>query len=175
MNSRILKLVVLWNVALSVVLLVSLAFNASWTQAANDPPVKIVTAHADTIGGDNAKGTSGLTINTNTGYVTLLSASVSLSTTSNSTCLVTASVGVNAAGNASTHNVGLSKDTTSSVETASNREIYFPNATGVNEVTSVYGFNNLTGSHTFYFLATGSPAMTASTRTMIIACFSKKL
>lgn len=173
MNKRTIKLLVLWNVALTVLLLASVAFNASLAQAAIDPPVKIYTAHADSIGGDHSQSTAGMSVNKSTGYDTLLSTSVSLSTSS--TCLVTASASVNAAGSSSTHDVGLNVDSTTSVKAASDREIYFPTTVGVNEVTTVYGFDNLTGSHTFDFLATGTPAMSVSARSMIVACFSARL
>lgn len=172
MGPRIVRIILIWNAVLTVVLLVSLAFNAAMALAASDPPVKVYTVSQNDLGGDFASKTAGTSLNSGS-YVNLLSTSVTLS--SSSTCIVMASTQANAAGNASTHNIGLSVDTTSSIVTGSNREIYFPTTVGVSEVTTVYGFNNLNGTHTFYLLGTGTPAMTIGIRSMTVACFSKRL
>src|ERR1700682_1845024 len=107
MSNRMVKNLLIWNAALTVLLLASFALNVNWVQAANDPPVKVFSAHADTNGGDYNSSTSGVRLNSNT-PVNLLSTTVTLSESKPSTCLVTASLIANAAGHGSTHNVGLS-------------------------------------------------------------------
>lgn len=172
MAPRTVRLILVWNAALTVLLLVSLAVNGSLVQAAADPPVKVFTANMDTIGADSNSKLDGVSLNS-ASYVNLLSTKVVL--TSASTCIAVASTYANAAGNASTHHIGFGLDTTSSITPGSDRQIYFPNTVGAQEVTTVYGYNNLNGTHTIYLLGTGTPAMTIGIRSMAVMCFTSKL
>lgn len=172
MNSRPIRLLVIWNVVLSVLLLLSLGVNAVWVQAANDPPVQVVTVNSDDIGGDHSQSTTQKLIN-GSSTVTLLTATVSLSTAHTHTCLVTASADTNATNHASTHNLWLNMDSTSFFA-GSQREVYFTGADN-QEVTSLYAWDNLSGSHTFYFAGSGSPQMAVNARSMTIACFKTHL
>ncbi|HZQ06463.1 MAG TPA: hypothetical protein VFD70_07765 [Anaerolineae bacterium] len=52
MQSRSNKHIVIWNIMLTIALVISFAANAAWVQAAADPPVKVFTASLNDAGFD---------------------------------------------------------------------------------------------------------------------------
>ena len=64
------KVLVMWNVALSVLVLVGMALYASAAQAANDPPVRVYSANLDDVGADGDATVTNKTVNS-TSYTEL--------------------------------------------------------------------------------------------------------
>jgi hypothetical protein len=76
MNTRGFKLLLTWNVVLTVLLLAAFAFAAVSAQAANDPPVKVFTASLDhVIAGTGGTAANAIITNTNA-YQTFLTVPV---------------------------------------------------------------------------------------------------
>jgi hypothetical protein len=183
MNSRLIKMLVLWNVALTLLFLLSLAFHAAWVSAANDPPVRVFMANADDQGGDHNWNTepTGLPINS-TVPVSLVSVRVNLDDHRH-TCLVTGSATAERTSGGGLWNYGLNMDTTASFLDGSARIIEFADfgtdTAGRWEVSTIAGWDNLSGKHKFHLLANkngaGDPESRAFNASIIVACFKTKI
>lgn len=73
MNTRKYRLLVTWNMVLTTLLVLTLAFVAVTVQASNDPPVEIFSANLDHGIGAAGTGTSNDVHISGTGYQTILS------------------------------------------------------------------------------------------------------
>src|SRR5919202_4377410 len=98
MNSRSFKLLVAWNIVLTVLFLVSLVLNATWAQAASDPPVRVFTASPEHGVGSGSETTADFKITRNDTWTELLSVRVDLGTTHKHNCAVFASSDVSTNG-----------------------------------------------------------------------------
>lgn len=184
MNARILKLLILWNVVLSVVLVASLAFNAMWAQASNEPPVHVFGSDLNTQGADYnwASAANGLPIN-DTAPVTLVEVRVNLDTTHWHTCLVTGSATAVRTSGGGIWNYGLGMDSPATFKEGSSHAVEFEDfaAGGVGrwEVSTIAGWSRLRGTHTFYLLANkntvNDPESRAFNASLHVACFQTKI
>lgn len=183
MNSRLVKLLVLWNISLSLLFVLSLAFNAVWVNAANDPPVRVFTANADDQGGDHNWNTepTGLPID-NTVPVSLTRVRVDLGDHRH-TCLVTGSASAVRTSGGGLWNYGLNMDTTATFKDGSARIIEFADfgtdTGGRWEVSTIGGWDGVSGKHTFHLLANKNSAADPESRafnaSIIVSCFRTKI
>lgn len=182
MNARLIKLVVLWNVALTAVLLVSLLANAAFVQASNDPPVQVFTSSPEDLGGGRGTG-GGVTLDS-TSYKVLASITTNnLSDAHKHVCLATGTANVLRYGTGSGFsNYGMSMDDTSSVQSPSRMSLLFETEdldAAAASVASTYGFTNVQGAHTFYFLgaksADSATNVTVNNSSMTLVCMKKNL
>jgi hypothetical protein len=116
-------------------------------------------------GVDHTETTTDDTITTTTPDV-LVSATVFLSGTQG--CVITGSAEVNRTSNATgTYVFGISMDTSGTTLATSDRRVEFVATADTDliweEVTTVEGFDNLSGTHTFFFSARKSSSSTATT------------
>lgn len=159
---------VAWNIALTLFLLASLAANAVWVQAAADPPVKISQATLDDTRGSHSEGSfiaPALEIGGESATV-LAKTTVSLGNHAH-TCFVTGSAEVDQAFDA--HSIllfTLTQDSTNGVanKPAHRRVEFLPFAQGAPtraEVTSIMGFDDVSGTHTFYLLGRRNEGVSA--------------
>ncbi|MBI4670564.1 MAG: hypothetical protein HY741_02700 [Chloroflexi bacterium] len=87
MNSRLVRFLVFWNVASSVLLLVAIAMYASAAQAANDPPVRAFTASTAHVGSARGGATMNpIEVSRRDVWTQLLKVSVNLSDNHNHEC-----------------------------------------------------------------------------------------
>jgi hypothetical protein len=109
----------------------------------------------------------------------LVSASVSLAAAHNHGCIVTASAEVSRTSDATgVYVFGISLDSVVATSTASDRRIEFVSTTDLDSiwisVSSTMGFDNLTGSHTFYWSArkdsAGYADTTVTNSSIIVDC-----
>lgn len=170
MNERRFRIVLLWNVVLTALLLVSLAGNALWAQAAADPPIQVAYAQLQDVGGDYGTGTSPVSINSNN-YAAIATASLTMGAGHSHVCFATGSAYF--AGASSFHTVGIALDDVASPPAASLRSV--DTSASSQEVTTVQGFNGLSGTHTFYLVAKGTPAVSAYGRGLIVICMKKQM
>jgi hypothetical protein len=181
MNARSIKWIIFWNIMLTVALFVSLAANAVWVQAADDPPVKVATVNLGHVGGDHSESTADVVIN-GTAPQSLVSATVDLGTKHSHVCLVTATAATDANIVGSKGSVvvfGLNMDDSGSTVEASDRRIKVE--TGgvlVGNGATTLGFDNLQGTHTFYLSArlpntqfNDNPTVSAASMTVV--CLKK--
>lgn len=184
---RMNRLLTIWLAVVTVLLLLSLGMNAAWVQAANDPPVHVFTANSQDLGGGHAQNNynPALTISSDSVATVLAQKTITLSAAHTHTCLVMASAEVDRSQDANAIlQFTLTMDSTSGVANkAAHRRVEFnPYATDqedYKEVSTALGFDNVSGSHTFYFLGRRNTGVSASANvsaaSMIIACFRKVL
>lgn len=187
MNARVLKVILLWNAALTVLLLASLLTNAVLVQAANDPPVKVFTASLDHASSANWAGTTANTAITSTAtWAQILTLNVNLSgQTHNHQCAVISSLEVinptAAPGSHHTYEFGVSLNNTSATGySATNRTIDFPDTPDWDseraEVSTARLFPNLVpGNYTIRLLGRKVFASTGDTNvddaSIVVFCF----
>ncbi len=183
MNTRIVKWIVIWNVSLTILLLASLAGNAAWVQAANDPPIRAYTANLEDVGGDGTSVTTDDIISTTTPDVLVGVTTTNLSVNHPHICIVTASAGAVHLGDG-TYTFGLSQDEILSTVAASDRIIELFDNAGINddsyeEVSTTYAFTGVSGEHTFYFSArkrnAGDGDILVSASSITVVCMKKVL
>lgn len=177
------KLLVLWNVALSVLVLVGMALYASAAQAANDPPVRVYSANSDDVGGGGTGGTADNTIDGTAPDQLRIVTTSNLSANHPHVCIVTASASAKYAGNG-TYIFGLSMDNAGATVSSSDRRIEMFDNGGINddsyeEVSTVYVFNDVMGSHDFRFSArksaAGNGSLVVDASSMSVVCLKKNL
>lgn len=183
MLRRTVKLIVVWNIVLTVLLLASLGANAMFVQAANDPPVQVQTASLQDSGGDDSSSTSAVTIN-GTSPQTLTSVTVKVSTLHNHVCLVSATADLSAAliGTQGSNVIfGLGMDTQTATDPASERRVAVE-PSGVRAATgsTTLGFDNVRGQHTFYFSGRlpntqFNDSSTVNAASIIVVCLKKHI
>lgn len=184
---RINRFLMLWLAVVTVLLLVSLGMNAAWVQAANDPPVHFFAATSEDLGGGHAQNSyiPPLTIASESTATVLAQKRVTLSTAHTHTCLVFASAEIDRSQNANAIlQFTLTMDSTNGVanKPAHRRvefDTYASDKEDYEEVSTAFGFDNVTGTHTFYFLGRRNTGVSASANvsaaSMMIACFKKVL
>lgn len=184
MNSRLVKLILFWNAVLTALLLGSLLVNANFAMAANDPPVKVFTAHAQHAGGlDGGGTTTNVSINSDTSWTQLLTVDLGFGTqTHNHQCVAIASADIFNPLSGPTHNNYLFDVTldlpgggsTDSPGTRSADLINNSSTSTVESVTTNRAFFNIgNGAHTVYFLGrktTGSANGTVGDSSMSVIC-----
>ena len=178
---RIVKILVAWNVVLTVLLLISFAGNAALIQAANDPPVRVYTATLDDVGADSGL-TSGTTVSS-TGYTPIASVVTNaLSINHQHNCMVIGSVGADFSGNGK-YSIGIGYDASTSLLSNSKREFEFLDTAGNDyqflEATTLHNVSSVAGSHTFYLLAkknnSGSADLVVDEARILVMCFKKTI
>jgi hypothetical protein len=88
MNTRAFRLLLIWNIVLTILLLIALAFAAVSAQAANDPPVKVYSASLEHNSGATGGGAANKTISSTT-FTDILTVNVNFGTqTHNHQCVV---------------------------------------------------------------------------------------
>ena len=187
MQNRLFKIVLLWNAALTAILLASLLVNANFALAANDPPVKVFTARAAHAGGLDGSGTTNnITISSDSSWTTLMTVDINFGTQNHAhQCVAIASADLlnPFSGNANQRNnyffdltVGLpnggSTDGpgTRGIEHVNNLT-YAPTTQSI--TTNRAFFNIQNGVHTVYFLgrkSTGGPNATVTDSSMSVIC-----
>jgi len=172
MNERRFRLVLIWNAILTALLLLSLAGNAMWVQAANDPPIQVAYAQSDDVGGGFGTNTTTVVINSNT-YTRVATAKLTMSDAHSHICFVTASAFTGGAA-ASYHDFAIAMDTPEQPVVASRRQVYTEGAM-LNEVSTIQAFTGLTGAHNFYLVARGTPATSVFNRGLIVVCLKKQM
>lgn len=184
---RMNRLLTIWLAVVTVLLLLSLGMNAAMAQAANDPPVRVFTATSADLGGGHAQNNYNppLTIASESTATILAAKRVTLSAAHPHTCLVIASAEIDRSQDANAIlQFTLTMDSTNGVanKPAHRRvefDTYASDKEDYEEVSTALGFDNLTGTHTFYFLGrrnTGTSASAnVSAASMVIACFKKML
>lgn len=184
---RMNRLLIIWLAVVTTLLLLSFGLNAAWVQAANDPPVHVFTATLDDLGGGHAQNNylPGLTIASESTATVLAQKTTTLSTAHTHTCLVTASAEVDRAQDANALlQFTLTMDSLNGVanKPAHRRvefDTYASDKEDYEEVSTAFGFDNVTGTHTFYFLGRrnmgASASANVSAASMMIACFKKLL
>lgn len=187
MNTRAFRLLVTWNIVLTILLLVALAFAAVSAQAANDPPVKVYTAsfaHGNGIAG-NSTGTDKLI--SSTSFTDVLTVPINFTGQNhNHYCTVIASANVKNPGNGTGHiyEFGVGYDANSATGLVnSNMFLEMSDNAGVDDpswlpVTTNRVFSSLTpATHTIRFQArkqvAGDPNFTIDNATMTVLCFKK--
>jgi hypothetical protein len=182
MNKRAFKLLLTWNVVLTVLLLAVLAFAALGAQAATDPPVRVFTATLD----HGVAGTGGTTvnafINSAVPYQTFLTVPVNFTGQSHvHQCLAIGSANVEnpggGTGNQYVFNIGMDSgfggNSYMTLELADNSGVNDPNFV---PVTTNKIFTNISAApHTFRFGAykrqPNDPNFTIHNASMTVICF----
>lgn len=177
MKSRTVKLLVVWNVILSTLVLVLLGLYASAAQAANDPPVRVYqAASAEPAGGKGTNSTTPVSVQAHDKWTLVQKLSVDFTGLLNHECVVIASSNVsNAPGNSEDNKyefILTLDDSNPKTDTATSRIIDFDNGRSVidhndMEVTASILFHMTDEPHTFYWFAkklstNGNPASTMS-------------
>lgn len=177
--NRKLKLLVTWNIVLTTVLFLSVFANASFIQAASDPPIKVFTASADDVGGGG--GTGGAVTLDSTSNKTLATVNANLSPNHNHICMVTGSAAVVRYGAGTGYSqYNLQMDNAAVPNAARMTLGYFagdPDAAS-KSITTNYGFYNVVGPHTFKFVgaksAAGATNVSVNNSSMIVVCLKKQ-
>jgi hypothetical protein len=180
------KVLLFWNVALTVIVVASLLVNANFVMASNDPPVKVFTATADHAGGlDGASTNFNSSINSDTTWTLLESVNVNFGTqTHPHHCVAVASADVinpygGASGAHNSYRFDLSINTPSpAADTPGERMLDFVNtadSVASQTVTTNRTFFNIgQGSWNIYFLARrsagGTVTATVSDVSMSVVC-----
>ncbi len=179
------RLLITWLAVLTVLLLISLGLNASWAQAAADPPVHVYTTAPNDYGGAHSESefVPELEINSAGNGNVIVQKTITLSTLHKHTCLVTASAEVD-------HHVDawallqftITMDSTVGVynHAAHRRAEFLPYsqpAIQYEELSTVMAFNGVTGKHTFYFIGRrnteASSNASISAAGLLIVCFNQ--
>jgi hypothetical protein len=178
------RILVMWNVALTVLVLVGMALYASAAQAANDPPVSVFTANADDVGGDGDATVNNRTVNS-TSYTELRKITTErLGASHPHTCVVIASATAQHSSGEGTYIFALSMDSEVGSPGGSQRRIELFDNAGINddnveEVSTVYTFDNVQGVHDFRFLgrkqSAGDSHMEVDAASMSVICLKKNI
>lgn len=182
-HSRFLvKVLMMWNIALTVLILIGLGLFATAAQAANDPPVRVFTANANDLRGGGNATTANDTI-TGTLPDTLVSIqSTTLSPNHPHICVVSASATAQHSVGSGVYHFGLSLDGVTAP--ASDRLIEMFDNPGINddsfeEVSSVYVWNDVRGAHIFRFFAhkdgAGDSNLIVDASSISVICVKKNL
>jgi hypothetical protein len=155
MKARSNKWIVIWNIVLTVALLISFAASAALVQAAADPPVQVFTAPLNDIGLDY--GNVGNKNVSSTTFTPVAFVPITVSTDRYHSCVAIASVGLNW-NSQGKYTIGIGYDDTTNIMPYSKRQFEFISQVGINnedfqEVSSVVARTDVKGTHTFYLLA----------------------
>jgi hypothetical protein len=155
------RMLTIWVGVLTVLLLASLAASATLVQASSDPPVRIFSSSLQDIGGGHSEGSfigPPLAIDSSNTATVLSQVTVDLNKSGKQSCLVTGSAEVDQSVDG--HSILQFTLTMDSLDGIANKpahrrvefQPYVYKAPAFEEVSSVAGFDNLSGTHTFYFL-----------------------
>lgn len=176
---RTTKIFVAWNIVMGALLLVSLAANANFAQAAADPPIKVFTLTEEKVGAGG--GTGGAVTLDSTSYKTLASVSGDLGDKSH-ICVATAAGDVIRYGTGtgySTYNLQMDSNA-ASAGSAMNIGFFSgdPDA-AAKAVATTYAFSGVSGAHTFKFIgaksAAGATNVSVNNSSMTVVCVKKPL
>lgn len=183
MFSRPVKLLALWNAVLSALLLGSLAVNAVFVQASNDPPAEVFTSITETVGGDGSSTTNPVVI-TGTSPQVLTSVVAKVDIKHNHVCVVTGTADVSAAlvGSQGSNVIfGLSMDTNTATDAASDRRVAVePSGVRLATGATTFAYFGLQGKHTFYLSArlpntSFNDQPTVNSASITVVCLQKKV
>lgn len=178
MNHRRFKFLVLWNVALTVILIASLSANAIWVQASADPPVRVFHAELDDSGIDF--GNAAFKNISSTTFTQVAAVPATLSTNHVHYCVINASVGANWNGQGQ-YTIGIGYDDNTKILPYSKRQFEFIDQVSVNhedfqEISSLAGVSAFPGNHTFYLLAkkndSGSSYLVIERAVITVTCLA---
>ena len=192
MKSRAVKLLVIWNVVLSTLVLILLGLYTSAAQAANDPPVQMYQApQAEPAGGKGTTSTTPVDVQARDKWTLVQKLSVDFTGKLNHECVVIASTNAsNAPGNSEDNKyefILTLDDPNPIADTATARTIDFDNGRTVidhndMEVTASVLYHMTDEPHTFYWFAkkisenAATPAkMTAVNNTLSALCVKQLL
>lgn len=184
MNTTGFKLLLTWNVVLTVLLLAGLAFAALSAQAATDPPIQVLTANLDHGIAGTGGSTASVLISSAVPYQTFLSVPVNFTgQTHIHQCLAIGSANVENPGSGTGHqyvfNVGMDSSyggySFMTIELADNAGVNDPNFV---PVTTNKIFTNISAApHTFRFGAykrqPTDPNFTIHNASMTVICFKQ--
>lgn len=183
MNTRWLKIVLIWNAVLTALLLASLLANANFALAANDPPVKVFTARSAHAGGLDGSGTTtNVSLNSDSTWAQLMTVDVNFGTQTHAhQCVAIASADVfnplSGTHNAYYFDLTVGLPNGGSTDGPGTRSIDLVNSSSAptiqNVTTNRAFFNIQNGVHTVYFLgrkASGSANATVGDSSMSVIC-----
>lgn len=186
MNTQKYRLVVIWNLVLTTLLIITLAFVAVSVQASNDPPVEVFTASLDHGVGAAGTGTTTDVHVAGTGYTTILSVPVDFTGQNhNHQCFVSGSANVE--NPATGGKTGFRYDFTTKMDTAVSSFAVMtlemsdnPSHDDANffPVTTTRIYTGVSAAaHTFSLVAreqsAANPDMTVTNATITVLCFKK--
>ncbi|MCC7164611.1 MAG: hypothetical protein IT331_19105 [Anaerolineae bacterium] len=187
MKTRTVRLLVTWNVVLTVLLLIALAFVAAGVQAASDPPVKIYSTSLDHgVAADGAGTTADKSI-TSTSYQVILSKTVDFTGQSHlHQCMVLGSANViNPASGGTGYRYDFTMQIDSGITNWSKMTLELSDNGGIDDpnywpVTTNRVWTNVSSApHTFSFVArkqaVGYPDLTVDNAHMTVICIKKLL
>lgn len=183
MFSRPVKLLALWNAVLSALLLGSLAVNAVFVQASNEPPAEVFTSTTETVGGDGSSTTTPVVI-TGTSPQVLTSVTAKVDVKHNHVCVVTGTADVTAALSGTQGSVvilGLSMDSNSTTDIASDRRVQVePSGVRIATAATTLSYFALQGKHTFYLSArlpntSFNDQPTVNSASITVVCLQKRV
>jgi hypothetical protein len=172
-----------WNIALTVLFLIALGANTVLARAAYDPPARVFVASGVNDGGGHDEQVVPIGIGVDsTDPVVLASVEVNLKNGQDHVCLATASALAVRSSGGGLWEYGLGLDSpTVVIESVRTIEFEPFAAGGVSrrEVSTVLGFDGLSGQHTIYFLANKNTAADPNSRafnpSLVVACFKDQL
>ena len=178
MRSRTVKLLVAWNVVLTLLVFTGLTTSGSGAEAS-----VFSVSSGQNHGGDGSSATADDQIESTTPDALVSVTTTGLSDDHPHICLITASAEATFAGTG-TYIFGLSLDGAATTAAASDRRIEMFNNSGIEddsheEVTTTLAFANLTGDHTFTFSArkstSGNGTLKVSASSITAVCEKKDL
>ncbi len=191
MKSRTGKLLVVWNVVLTTLVLILLGLYASAAQAANDPPVQVFQANQDHAGGKGTATDGRIEVKTHGEWTVIQKLTLDLSGNHNHECAVVANARIfNAPGNSedNKYELVLTLDNPDpQIELPTTRFIDFDNGRWVwdyddQSITSANLYHMTNEAHTLYWLArkisenANPPSyMNVQNSTLWAMCVKKKL
>lgn len=181
MDTRRFRLLVTWNIALTVVLFISLGANAAFVQASADPPVKIFHSNSEDSGIDSTnianKNVSSTT------FTPIGSVAATLSSNHVHYCIITASVGADWNGQGK-YTIGIGYDNQNDIFHYTKREFEFIDQVNINsadyqEVTTLMYTSAFPGNHTWYLLAkkntSNSSYLVVDRAVMTVICLTNNI
>lgn len=186
MNARTTKLIVIWNVVLTVLLIASLGANALWVQAANDPPAQVFYATQEHPASANwAAAFVDKTVTSSAAWTELLNLTIHLPGTHKHQCAAIASMELINPGGGTTDNqyefTPTIDNPSGAGHDASLRSIDFDDNGGIDdtnllEVSTVRLFANINpGAHTLRLvgrkLSATDENLTVNDSGMVVLCF----
>lgn len=186
MSARTTKLIVIWNVVLTVLLIASLGANALWVQAANDPPVQVFSTTQEHPASSNWAATfNDKTVTSSVAWTELLELTINLPGSHKHQCAAIASMELINPGGGTTDNqyefTPTLDNTSGAGHDASLRTIDFDDNGSIDdtnflEVSTVRFLANINpGPHTFRLvgrkLSAADENLTVNDSGMVVLCF----
>lgn len=181
MNSRIVRIILGWNVVLTLLLLGSAAANVASVQASNDPPIRVFTANTQLAGGAGAGQATDILINGTTNS-TIADVEIQLPAAKPHICFGFASAEAEHQSGQGLYWFNLLRNGVS--PTAAQRRIELIDNGGIQdpkykEVSTLNTWPNQTGTVTFSFVArkdsAGDSDIKVTNATLSVICVKKQL